>query len=389
MAREKIKIRKIDNVTARQVTFSKRRRGLFKKAEELAVLCDAEVALLVFSATGKLFDYSSSSMKGILARYSLHANNLNKPQQPSLELQLENSNYIRLSKEVSEKTHQLRQLRGEDLNGMSIEELHQLERKLDSGLQRVIETKSDKIKNEISSLETKGAQLLEENRELKQKVMMMVRMNEGKEAPANNLDINMVAAAAAADDDEEEEDQQEEGLSSESAANVCSCSSGPPVEDDCSDTSLKLGYSHSNGTRGPATLILAPPTFLFRFPPQWKSLEDQLRRNLERLDRSTREIRAALSGKPTSYGGEKKLLTMTDEEEETLNDKPKEKAEPTRDQARAAQLSTEVAPLTALVEDKRRPEAIRWGSMRWSWTGSRDRRRRGVVSWGDQPQRRA
>ncbi|CAI0405881.1 unnamed protein product [Linum tenue] len=142
MAREKIKIRKIDNVTARQVTFSKRRRGLFKKAEELAVLCDAEVALLVFSATGKLFEYSSSSMKGILARYSLHANNLNKPQQPSLELQLENSNYIRLSKEVSEKTHQLRQLRGEDLNGMSIEELHQLERKLDSGLQRVIETKA-------------------------------------------------------------------------------------------------------------------------------------------------------------------------------------------------------------------------------------------------------
>ncbi|CAI0405882.1 unnamed protein product [Linum tenue] len=60
MAREKIKIRKIDNVTARQVTFSKRRRGLFKKAEELAVLCDAEVALLVFSATGKLFEYSSS-----------------------------------------------------------------------------------------------------------------------------------------------------------------------------------------------------------------------------------------------------------------------------------------------------------------------------------------
>ncbi|CAI0406020.1 unnamed protein product [Linum tenue] len=172
MAREKIKIRKIDNVTARQVTFSKRRRGLFKKAEELAVLCDAEVALLVFSATGKLFEYSSSSMKGILARYSLHANNLNKPQQPSLELQLENSNYIRLSKEVSEKTHQLRQLRGEDLNGMSIEELHQLERKLDSGLQRVIETKASLAIPSKSCVRLQGAQLLEENRELKQKVII-------------------------------------------------------------------------------------------------------------------------------------------------------------------------------------------------------------------------
>lgn len=60
MAREKIQIRKIDNTTARQVTFSKRRRGLFKKAEELSILCDAEVALIIFSATGKLFVYSSS-----------------------------------------------------------------------------------------------------------------------------------------------------------------------------------------------------------------------------------------------------------------------------------------------------------------------------------------
>ncbi|KAK7835589.1 mads-box protein svp [Quercus suber] len=42
MAREKIQIKKIDNATARQVTFSKRRRGLFKKAEELSVLCDAD-----------------------------------------------------------------------------------------------------------------------------------------------------------------------------------------------------------------------------------------------------------------------------------------------------------------------------------------------------------
>lgn len=60
MAREKIKIKKIDNITARQVTFSKRRRGLFKKAQELSVLCDAEVSLIVFSSSGKLFEYSSS-----------------------------------------------------------------------------------------------------------------------------------------------------------------------------------------------------------------------------------------------------------------------------------------------------------------------------------------
>ncbi len=58
--RERIAIRRIDNLAARQVTFSKRRRGLFKKAEELSILCDAEVGLVVFSATGKLFQFAST-----------------------------------------------------------------------------------------------------------------------------------------------------------------------------------------------------------------------------------------------------------------------------------------------------------------------------------------
>lgn len=60
MTRQKIEIKKIVNPSARQVTFSKRRRGLFKKAQELSTLCDAEIAVIVFSTTGKLFEYCSS-----------------------------------------------------------------------------------------------------------------------------------------------------------------------------------------------------------------------------------------------------------------------------------------------------------------------------------------
>jgi len=60
MVRQRIEIRKIENLTRRQVTFSKRRRGLFKKANELSTLCDADIALIVFSSTGKLSHYSSS-----------------------------------------------------------------------------------------------------------------------------------------------------------------------------------------------------------------------------------------------------------------------------------------------------------------------------------------
>jgi MADS-box transcription factor len=60
MGRGKIVIRRIDNSTSRQVTFSKRRNGIFKKAKELSILCDAEVGLMIFSSTGRLYEYSST-----------------------------------------------------------------------------------------------------------------------------------------------------------------------------------------------------------------------------------------------------------------------------------------------------------------------------------------
>jgi hypothetical protein len=224
MAREKIKIRKIDNITARQVTFSKRRRGLLKKAEELAVLCDAEVALIIFSATGKLFEYASSSMKEILGKYKLHSNNLDKVDQPSLQL-LENADEMRLSQEVAEKSTELRQLRGEDLNGLNIEELQRIESLLEEGLKRVIETKGERIASEIFNLQEKGTKLMEENRLLKQQLAAI--SGKGKQPLNGESDDMMVITNL----------NEDQGQSSESATNMCSA----PSEDDCSDTCLKLG----------------------------------------------------------------------------------------------------------------------------------------------------
>ncbi|KAI5661215.1 hypothetical protein M9H77_20538 [Catharanthus roseus] len=48
---------KMKNESNLQVTFSKRRAGLFKKANELVTLCGAEVAFIVFSPGGKVFSY--------------------------------------------------------------------------------------------------------------------------------------------------------------------------------------------------------------------------------------------------------------------------------------------------------------------------------------------
>lgn len=61
MGRGKLVLKPIDNPSSRKVTFCKRRRGLMKKAHELGVLCDVEVALLMFSATGKLYHFSSAN----------------------------------------------------------------------------------------------------------------------------------------------------------------------------------------------------------------------------------------------------------------------------------------------------------------------------------------
>ncbi|OMP10420.1 Transcription factor, MADS-box [Corchorus olitorius] len=61
MGRGRVQLRRIENKISRQVTFSKRRSGLLKKAHEISVLCDADVALIVFSNKGKLFEYSNDS----------------------------------------------------------------------------------------------------------------------------------------------------------------------------------------------------------------------------------------------------------------------------------------------------------------------------------------
>jgi len=59
MGRGKVSLKRIEDKNSRQVSFSKRRNGLMKKAYELSVLCDVEVALFVFTGKGKLYEFSS------------------------------------------------------------------------------------------------------------------------------------------------------------------------------------------------------------------------------------------------------------------------------------------------------------------------------------------
>ena len=70
MGRKKISIQRISDERNRQVTFTKRKFGLMKKAYELSVLCDCEIAVIIFNSHNKLFQYASTDMDKVLLKYT-------------------------------------------------------------------------------------------------------------------------------------------------------------------------------------------------------------------------------------------------------------------------------------------------------------------------------
>ncbi|KVH92661.1 Transcription factor, K-box [Cynara cardunculus var. scolymus] len=109
MGRGRVELKRIENKINRQVTFAKRRNGLLKKAYELSVLCDAEVALIIFSNRGKLYEFCSTS----------------------------------------------KQLFGEDLGPLNLKELEQLERQLDSTLRQIRSIRTQSMLDRLSELQVK------------------------------------------------------------------------------------------------------------------------------------------------------------------------------------------------------------------------------------------
>ncbi|KAF4360147.1 hypothetical protein F8388_000016 [Cannabis sativa] len=69
MGRRKIEMEMVKDSSCRQVTFSKRRTGLFKKANELATLCGAEVGIIVFSPGGKPYSFGNPNVRYIIDRF--------------------------------------------------------------------------------------------------------------------------------------------------------------------------------------------------------------------------------------------------------------------------------------------------------------------------------
>ncbi|KAL6560515.1 hypothetical protein OROGR_004074 [Orobanche gracilis] len=172
MGRGKIEIKRIENTNSRQVTFSKRRVGLFKKATELAILCDADVAVIIFSNTGKLFEFSSSSMKRILSRYNKCLDGKQVPvEEYKPEQEKEQPNETAGLKEEIEmlKLKQLRLL-GKDLMGMGLPELHVLERQLNEGLWCIKERKEKVLMQQLEQSRKQEQRAMFENDTLRRQV---------------------------------------------------------------------------------------------------------------------------------------------------------------------------------------------------------------------------
>ncbi|CAM8942445.1 unnamed protein product [Rhodiola kirilowii] len=253
MGRGKVVIRRIDNSTSRQVTFSKRRNGLLKKAKELAILCDAEIGIVVFSSTGKLYEFASTSMKSVIDRYIT-----SKEEQQSLlctsseikallcktyrpvtfallvlakrgsytttatpeltrkpqsivstkielhfkvfEMHLPSdkyfSNFSFIQRPYKNVPHYVfitrdRQLMGEELSGLGVKDLQNLENQLEKSLRSIRTMKDQLMMNEIQELKRKGNIIHEENLELYQNVYVTRDLQGENIAPVTTHDLSI------------------------------------------------------------------------------------------------------------------------------------------------------------------------------------------------------
>ncbi|XP_030439644.1 agamous-like MADS-box protein AGL61 [Syzygium oleosum] len=68
--RRRIACKIIEDKAAREVTFSKRHQGMFRKASELAILCGAQVAIIAYSPHGNPFVFGHPSADAVIDRYN-------------------------------------------------------------------------------------------------------------------------------------------------------------------------------------------------------------------------------------------------------------------------------------------------------------------------------
>ncbi|KAF7095469.1 hypothetical protein CFC21_097631 [Triticum aestivum] len=176
MGRGRVELKRIENKINRQVTFAKRRNGLLKKAYELSVLCDAEVALIVFSNRGKLYEFcSTQSMTKTLDKYqkcSYAGPETTVQNRENEQLKNSRNEYLKLKARVDNLQRTQRNLLGEDLDSLGIKELESLEKQLDSSLKHIRTTRTQHMVDQLTELQRREQMFSEANKCLRIKIQL-------------------------------------------------------------------------------------------------------------------------------------------------------------------------------------------------------------------------
>ncbi|VAI82497.1 unnamed protein product [Triticum turgidum subsp. durum] len=165
MVRGKIVIRRVENMSRRQVTFSKRRGGLLKKARELAILCNVQVGVIVFSSTCRLYEYANSTTATTMgtAMPSMIQNYQSSQEQhqllnPVSQVMFWQGEVQKLQQEMQMLQEHHRKLMGERLLNLGVKDLCLMENQLEKSLHRIREKKEQSSTNHILQLNEKVRQ---------------------------------------------------------------------------------------------------------------------------------------------------------------------------------------------------------------------------------------
>jgi len=208
-------MRRIEDATSRQVTFSKRRNGLLKKAYELSVLCDAEVALIVVSPRGRLYQFSSATdLQNTIDRYIYHTKGTptnERVDEPGVEKWKYEA--TTLGQKIDAIEASKRKLLGESLGSCSIQELQELELQLEKSLSSIRQRKQKKLMDQILELREKEQKLAKENAMLRDqcKALPLLELNDKG---------HMDAAAAGGEEEEAADDGRMEDVETELAIGI-------------------------------------------------------------------------------------------------------------------------------------------------------------------------
>ncbi|KAJ9566379.1 hypothetical protein OSB04_002345 [Centaurea solstitialis] len=174
MGRGKIEMKRIEDDITRHVSFRNRKKGLFKKAYELSVLCDAEIALIIFGDSGSVSEYASNNIKSTIERYKKETSTTPytwSSQEINAQFYQQESEKLREQIQILENTN--RHLMGEGLGCLNVKELMELETRLERGIDMVKSKKYNMILAEKEDLQKGKINLEHHNAFLRSMVQIL------------------------------------------------------------------------------------------------------------------------------------------------------------------------------------------------------------------------